>query len=98
MCLIFNSSLFRIIIYENRATQKPGEEADEIFFEFYLVNYHQIIDNLEQSEKIKEENFEQTLSNDLDHVWSLALKILSFFEETINSNWPSNYFAFSRFL
>ena len=79
----------RIVIYENTASQNADDNADEIMFEFYLVKYTQILENLEQSEKLQEENFEQTLSNDLDHVWVLALKILNIFEETINSTYPS---------
>ena len=65
------------MIYQNTSNENTSDELEEIIFEFYLLNYQQILDSLEQSEKLQEENFEQTLSNDLDHVWVLALKILN---------------------
>jgi hypothetical protein len=64
-------------------------KTNEVIFEFYLISNEVIMDGLQQSDKLKNENFEQTLSMDLDHVWVLALRVLHLFEETINSAFPS---------
>ena len=45
---------------------------------------------------MKEENFEQTLKEDLDHVWNLALRILGLFEETIILSCPSSFNFLSK--
>ena len=46
-------------------------KTNEVIFEFYLISNEVIMDGLQQSDKLKNENFEQSLSMDLDHVWVL---------------------------
>lgn len=66
-------------------------KTNEVIFEFYLISNEVIMDGLQQSDKLKNENFEQSLSMDLDHVWVLTLRVLHLFEESINSTFPSRF-------
>jgi len=81
----------RVIIHTNSTGQRKAGETDEVTFEFYLLSYAKIIEQLELEVNLGEndEHFDHTLSMDLDHIWILALKILHMFEENINLSYPS---------
>ena len=64
----------------------------EVTFEFFLLSYHKIIEQLELELNISNEQdtFDHNLTMDLDYIWMSALKILQLFEDTIQSFYPSN--------
>jgi hypothetical protein len=76
-----------VLIRTNLSNEKA--QCNEVVFEFYLKSYQQIIESLEESNRIINENFEQTDSMDLDHLWVLALRVVELFEETTTSLYPS---------
>lgn len=82
----------------NDANNSGNRKLTEVTFEFYLVSYTQILESLQESNKMHkredDENFEQTTSMDLDQVWVLALRVLHIFEETILNNFPSKLLIF----
>ena len=75
---------------------KENNQKDEVIFEFYLLSYTKIIEQLQLNISIKagdpSQEFDHTLTMDLDHLWVAALKILQLFEETVSSSYPSIYF------
>ena len=81
----------RLLIYTNSNLQ--SEKCDQVVFEFYLTSYDFIFETLDQENEI-----DQTLTMDLDHIWSFSLKILNLFEESITSSYPSKMVLIYIFL
>ena len=48
-----------------------------------------MIESLNENKINKDEQFEQTLTMDLDQLWLLGLRVLQLFEDIINSSYPS---------
>ena len=74
-----------VLIYKNI----KKNEIDQVIFEFYIISYHQVIESLNENKINKDEQFEQTLTMDLDQLWLLGLRVLQLFEDIINSSYPS---------
>ena len=82
-----------ILIYKNinDNNNNNNNEIDQIVFEFYIISYHQVIEslNLNKINKDEQQQFEQTLTMDLDQLWLLGLRVLQLFEDIINTSYPS---------
>ena len=69
-------------------TTNDETRIDEVIFEFYLVSYNNVIESLDSTKT--REDFEQTLTMDLDQLWLLALRVLQLFEDIITTSYPSD--------
>ena len=74
----------------NNATGS-NNKSTKVVFDFFLVSYDSIMERLTCYGQERDPNFEQTLQMDLDHLWNLALRVLTLFEETIISTFPSEF-------
>jgi hypothetical protein len=78
-----------MLIYTNSSSSE-NKLANEVTFEFFLISYEIIVEGLQKADKLDDDKFEHTLTMDLDQLWTLSLKILNLFEESISSSYPSN--------
>ena len=85
-----NLLIIRSLVYLNRG----DNDTDEVIFEFYMVSYQHILESVNKSEE-----FEQTITMDLDQLWLLTLRVLQLFEDIIVTSYPGNIsFKFKHYL
>lgn len=66
-------------------SKQDNETTDQVIFEFYIVSYQHVLESVNNVQE-----FEQSLTMDLDQLWLLALRVLQLFEDIIVTSYPGN--------